>query len=66
MTQGVQDNQLSTSQVRIGDQINLKGISIRMMLELNERYSDVSYRILCVKFAKGDTPTASTLFHGLS
>jgi len=66
MTQGVQDNQISTTQVRIGDQINLKGISIRMMLELNERYSDVSYRILCVRFAKGDTPTASTLWHGLS
>jgi len=66
MTQGVQDNQTSTSQVRLGDQINLRGISIRMMLELNERYSDVSYRILCVRFAKGDTPTASTLWHGLS
>lgn len=66
MTQGVSDNQVSISQVRIGDQINLKGISIRMMLELNNRFSDVSYRILCVRFAKGDTPTASTLFHGLS
>jgi len=66
MTQGVQDNQTSSSQVRIGDQINLKGISIRMMLEMNERYADVSYRILCVRFAKGDTPTATTLFNGLS
>lgn len=66
MTQGVQDNNVSNSQVRIGDEITLKGVAIRMMLELNERYSDVSYRILCVKHAKGDTPTKATLFNGLS
>lgn len=66
MTQGVQDNNITTSQVRIGDEINLKGVSIRMMLELNERYSDVNYRILVIKSAKGDVPTKATLYNGLS
>lgn len=65
-TQGVQDNNLTNSQIRIGDEINLKGISIRMMLELNERYSQCNYRILVIKSAKGDTPTKATLYNGLS
>lgn len=51
---------------RIGDKINLKGLSIRFMTELNERYSDVSFRFLFVKSAKGDTPTRATLFNGVS
>lgn len=66
MTQGVQDNNISSSQVRVGDEITLKGVAIRLQLELNERYSHVSYRILVVKHAKGDTPTKATLFNGLS
>ena len=32
------------------------------MLELNERYSDVSYRIMLVKSSKGDNPNTSGLF----
>ena len=51
---------------RIGDKINLKGLSIRFMTELNERYSDCSFRFLFVKSAKGDTPTITTLFNGVS
>lgn len=66
MTQGVSDNQTTNSQVRIGDEITLKGVAFRMMIELNERYSQCSYRILVVKHAKGDVPTKATLFHGLS
>jgi len=65
-TQGVQDPRAASSLCRIGDNITLKGVSIRMMLELNERYSDVSYRILVIKCAKGDTPTAANLYVGLS
>lgn len=51
---------------RIGDEVLLRGISCKMMLELNERYSDVTYRILLVKSARFDVPTAATLFNGLS
>lgn len=51
---------------RIGDEITLKGISFNMMLELNERYSDVTCRLIIVKAAKGDTPTRASLFKGLS
>lgn len=65
-TQGTSDPQTGNTLNRIGDQITLKGISIKMMLELNERYGDVSYRILIVKSAKGDTPSNTTLFNGLS
>lgn len=51
---------------RIGDKIKVKGVGLRMMLELNERYSDVTFRILVVKCARGDVPTRDTLFNGES
>lgn len=51
--------------MRIGDEINLKGVNIRGMLELNSRYSDVTCRVVIVKSAKGDAPTYSTLFQGI-
>lgn len=51
---------------RIGDTINLRGVAMKMMFELNERFSNVTFRILVVKCAKGDAPTRATLFNGLS
>lgn len=51
---------------RLGDEIMLKGVSLKGMVELNERFSDVTIRILVVKCAKGDTPTRATLFNGVS
>ena len=42
---------------RIGDKITLSGVSIKAMFELNERYSDVTMRLLVVRSANGDTPT---------
>lgn len=51
---------------RIGDKITLKGLSIKVMFELNERYSQAQYRIFVVKSAKGDVPTNTTLFNGIS
>jgi len=65
-TQGVNDPQAVGILNRIGDEINLKGIAFKFMLENNHRYSDVLFRILVVKSAKGDTPTTATLFNGLS
>lgn len=51
---------------RIGDKITLKGLSVKFMAELNERYSDVTFRFFVVRSAKGDTPTRATLFNGVS
>jgi len=51
---------------RIGDKILLKGVSLKFMFELNERYSDVTFRIMVIRCAKGDVPTRSTLFVNLS
>jgi len=65
-TPGVNDPTQGNTQNRIGDKITLLKCSLRMMLELNERYSDVTYRIIITKSARGDTPTINTLFKGLS
>ena len=51
---------------RIGDEVNLEGISIKLMIEMNERYSDCTFRLILVKSAKGDVPTRDTLFRGNS
>jgi len=51
---------------RIGDRITLRGIKLTMMIELNERYSDVTFRLLVIKCAKGDIPTRATLFNNIS
>jgi len=65
-TEGVQDPTIFNSLNRIGDKINVKGVKIKLMAELNERYSDVTFRLLLVRCARGDTPTRATLFNGLS
>lgn len=64
-TQGVTASQNGVAN-RIGDKITLKKVNITMMVEMNERYSDVTYRILVVKMAKGDSLNSSTLYNGLS
>lgn len=51
---------------RLGDAVTLQGLAIKGFLELNERYSDVTFRLMFVRSAKGDTPTTSTLFNGAS
>lgn len=65
-TPGPFDPTLNNADCRIGDEINLRGVKVKMMIELNERYTDVTHRLLVVKCAKGDTPTRDTLFNGLS
>ena len=49
---------------RIGDKITLTGVSFKMMVELDEIYSDVTLRMMVVRSAKGDTPSISTLWQG--
>lgn len=65
-TQGTQNPDDNTGLNRIGDQIQLRGVQLRFMVELNERYSDVTFRLLIVKCARGDNPTKATLFTGAS
>jgi hypothetical protein len=65
-TQGTADHMTASTNNRIGDEIMLKGVSMKLMVELNERYSDVTFRMFVVKKAKGDTLDASTFFTGLS
>lgn len=60
------DPTLTNADNRIGDKINLRGVSMKMMFELNERYSDVTMKVLVIKSAKGDVPSRATLFNGLS
>lgn len=64
--QGVDDPMTNAINNRIGDEIMLKGVSIKCMFELNERYSDVTFRMMVLRCAKGDIPTRATLFAGLS
>jgi len=65
-TQGFQDPTTIDTSNRIGDKITVKGLSIKFMIQMNTRYSDVTYRLLIIRSAKGDTPTTATLFNGLS
>lgn len=65
-TLGVTDPLNNAVNNRIGDEIMLKGVSIKMMVELNERYSDVTFRLLVIKCAKGDVPTRTTLWNNIS
>lgn len=65
-TQGTQNPDDNTGLNRIGDQIQLRGVSLKFMVELNERFSDVTFRLMIVKCARGDTPTRATLFNGAS
>jgi len=65
-TPGPFDPTLTNADNRIGDKVTLRGVSMKMMFELNERFSDVTMKVLVVKCAKGDTPTRATLFNGLS
>lgn len=65
-TQGFSDPQNQSTNNRIGDEINLKGVAFKFMLESNHRYPDCTFRIMVIKSAKGDSPTTATLFNGLS
>lgn len=65
-TQGTGDPINTPLANRIGDKINVRGVKLKMMVELNERYSDVTFRLFVVRSARDDVPTRDTLFTGLS
>lgn len=64
-TQGNSDSE-SSQGTRIGDKIKIVGLAFKGMLELNERYSDVTFRIMLIKGAKGDIPNATTMWQNIS
>lgn len=64
--QGTSDPANTNTANRIGDTINLRGLSIKLMAELNERYSDVTFRLMVVKSARNDVPDRASLFVGQS
>lgn len=47
---------------RVGDSINLRGISIRAFFENAPQRSQVYYRVMLVRGAKGETFSRATLF----
>jgi len=51
---------------RIGDKISLKGMYFVGMLQNTAGRPKVFYRLMLVKYAKGDTPTTANLFKGCS
>jgi len=65
-TQGIAEPNNANASNRIGDKVLISGLSIKVMFELNERYSMATFRIFVVKSAKGDVPTNGTLFNGVS
>lgn len=65
-TQGVTDPGSTNTANRIGDKITLQRVSLKMMLELDERSSDSTFRIMVVRTARGDVPTSVTMFKGQS
>lgn len=65
-TQGVTDPGSTNTANRIGDKITLQRVTMKMMLELDERSSDSTFRIMVVRTARGDVPTSVTLFKGQS
>jgi len=65
-SQGLTDPENNNVANRIGDKITLTKVECRGMFELDQRYSDVSYRIMVIKAAKGDTPTTSNIWRGIS
>jgi len=59
---GTGDAMDANNGTRIGDQITLKGLSVKMMLENPVDRSNVYYRIMLIKCAKGDTIDRTTPF----
>jgi hypothetical protein len=65
-SQGDKNPDNSAGANRTGDQITLRGLSLKFMVELNERYSDVTFRLMIIKCARGDIPSRASLFTGIS
>lgn len=65
-SQGTSDPETVRTNNRIGDKINLRGVKFTMMIENNERFGDVTYRLMLVRSSRGDVPTRATMFNDTS
>lgn len=63
-TQGSTDPMSENTGQRIGDQITLKGLSIKMFLENPVDRCNTHYRIMLLRGAKGETFDRTTIFKG--
>ena len=63
---GNQDAMANGGGQRIGDEVTVKRVLIRGMLENALGRPKVNYRIMVIRAAKGDTPTKATLFRGVT
>jgi hypothetical protein len=63
---GIGDPMNENSGARIGDQVTLKGLSIKMFLENPIDRSNTYYRIMLIKGAKGENFDRANLFKGKS
>lgn len=64
-SQGTGDPTTDTSSCRIGDELILKGLNIKLCLELNERYTQTTFRIMVIRAPKGGL-SSTALFSGQS
>jgi len=62
--QGAGDPMQANAFNRIGDSICVKGMMVKGFYEGALQRSKVYFRVMLVKFARGDTPTRATLFKG--
>lgn len=61
-SQGAGDPMDQNQFVRIGDQITVKGMMVKGFFEGALQRSKVYFRVMLVKYARGDAPTRDTLF----
>jgi len=66
LANAVGDPMVANSGARIGDQITLKGVSIKMFLENPIDRCNTYYRIMVIRGAKGETFDRTTLYKGRS
>lgn len=66
ISQGIGDPMDQNSGARIGDQIAIRGLMIRGMLQNSLGRARVYFRVMLIKSAKGDTLDRSTLFKNSS
>lgn len=57
-TNGTADPLNTSSGNRVGDEINLKGVNFKFMLQLNERYSQCTFRIMVIRGPSGSAFTS--------
>lgn len=66
INQGTGDPMGAGTASRVGDEINIKGVALKIFLESAANRPKVYYRVMVLKCAKGDTPDRGTLFKDIT